>query len=89
MVGPLCADRANQHAGDRECIVLLLMLQSDAATARLRPPELAAFFIYNRREQCRLLAHRDISLRRKTCRLLDGGLNRSTQHFIFEGKDGV
>jgi|SRR5271169_2819282 len=35
------------------------------------------------------LAHRVISLRRKICPLLEGGLNGSTQHFIFEGKDGV
>jgi len=35
------------------------------------------------------LAHRGLSLRRKICRRLDGGLNWSLQHFIFEGKDGV
>jgi len=27
--------------------------------------------------------------RPRVCPLLEGGLNGSTQHFIFEGKDGV
>jgi hypothetical protein len=36
-----------------------------------------------------LLARSVNSLRREIWSLLDGGLNRSTQHFIFEGKDGV
>src|SRR6266446_2367251 len=38
---------------------------------------------------CRLSAHRVISPHLGIWSLLEGGLNRSPQHFILEGKDGV
>jgi len=35
------------------------------------------------------MAHNGQSNRTRVCPLLEGGLNGSTQHFIFEEKDGV
>jgi hypothetical protein len=38
---------------------------------------------------CRLLAQNRVADAVAACPLLRGGLNRSMQHFILEGKDGV